>query len=353
MFEITIENLGHNMRLILIKATLKYKNQISEMLEEWCESKEKIVPYAIRRLDYHDFEYYCENLENKNFLSEGYVTDSTYFCLDEDTDTVVGAVNIRHYLNESLLQDAGHIGDGVRPSMRRKGIATKMIALALEECVKLGIYRVLMVCDKDNTGSAKSIMNNGGVLEDEPVINGIIQQRYWIDLSKQVSNERETVRHMSLEEIPDAVQVIRTSFRTVADEFGFTQENAPRFTAFATDEGRLWYHFCMEKRPMFVYLVGSKIVGYYSLSILNESEVELNNLSVLPEYRHRGIGLKLLEDCFAKAKEIGRIRVKIGIVEENTVLKNWYEKYGFVHTGTEKFDFFPFTCGYMEKAIDT
>ena len=104
---------------------------------------------------------------------------------------------------------------------------------------------------------------------------------------------------------------------------------------------------------MFVYLVGSKIVGYYSLSILNESEVELNNLSVLPEYRHRGIGLKLLEDCFAKAKEIGRTRVKIGIVEENTVLKNWYEKCGFVHTGTEKFDFFPFTCGYMEKAIDT
>lgn len=40
------------------------------------------------------------------------------------------------------------------------------------------------------------------------------------------------------------------------------------------------------------------------------------------------------------------------IVEENNVLKKWYESFGFVHIGTQKFDFFPFTCGYMEKNID-
>ena len=47
--------------------------------------------------------------------------------------TMVGAVNIRHYLNEYLLKYGGHIGDGIRPSERRKGYATKMISLALEE----------------------------------------------------------------------------------------------------------------------------------------------------------------------------------------------------------------------------
>ena len=35
-----------------------------------------------------------------------------------------------------------------------------MISLALEECKKLGIDPVLMVCDKENIGSAKSIMKN-------------------------------------------------------------------------------------------------------------------------------------------------------------------------------------------------
>ena len=97
----------------------------------------------------------------------GFVPDSTFFCLDEDRDTMVGAVNIRHYLNEYLLKYGGHIGDGIRPSERRKGYATKMISLALEKCKKLGMDKVLLVCDKDNIGSVKSIINNDGVLENE------------------------------------------------------------------------------------------------------------------------------------------------------------------------------------------
>ena len=57
-----------------------------------------------------------------------------------------------------------------------------MIALALEKCSELGIKRVLMVCDKDNIGSAKSIIKNGGVLENEIEVDGVTEQRYWIDL---------------------------------------------------------------------------------------------------------------------------------------------------------------------------
>ena len=85
----------------------------------------------------------------------------------------------------------GIIGDGVRPSERRKGIATKMIALALEECRKLGIEKVLMVCDKDNIGSAKSIINNGGILENEVEVDGVIEQRYWIEYAKIGGSEYE------------------------------------------------------------------------------------------------------------------------------------------------------------------
>ena len=94
----------------------------------------------------------------------------------------MGAVNIRHYLNDELLRSGGHIGDGVRPSERRKGYATAMIALALDECRRLGIREVLMCCNKENAGSAKSIMNNGGVLENEIEEDGHIEQRYWIRL---------------------------------------------------------------------------------------------------------------------------------------------------------------------------
>ena len=167
------------MKLKLVKASKEYQIQITEMLDEWYASGEKIVPYAIRRLNYHDFENYCLNLEKWD-MREGQVPNSTFFCLDEDRNLVVGAINIRHYLNEDLMRDGGHIGDGVRPSERRKGIATEMIALALQECRKLGIDKVLMVCDKDNIGSAKSIINNGGVLENEIMDGENVVQRYWI-----------------------------------------------------------------------------------------------------------------------------------------------------------------------------
>ncbi len=321
------------------------------MLDEWYASGETIVPYVIRRIDYHDYDFYWRNLEisEPKAHKRGLVPDSTWFALDEERNIIVGAVNIRHFLNEGLLLDGGNIGDGIRPSERRKGYATEMIRLALEKCKELGIYHILMVCDKDNTGSAKSIQNNGGVLENEPVVDGEIEQRYWIDLEPE--DGAECLRRMSLEEIPECVQVIRKSFQTVADEFGFTVENAPRFTAFATDAGRLWYQFCKEKRPMYVYLVGKKIVGYYSLALRDDGSAELGSISVLPEYRHKDIGAKLMTDAMLRTKAFGKTVLKLSIVEENQVLRKWYESFGFVHVGTQKFDFFPFTCGYLEREL--
>ena len=105
--------------------------------------------------------------------------------------------------------------------------------------------------------------------------------------------KEDYIREMEMEEIPECVNVIRTAFKTVADELGFTRENAPRFTAFATDDTRLQYQFLVEHKPMYVYLHEGKIVGYYSLAMLDNGSVELNNLSVLPEFRHLGIGEKL------------------------------------------------------------
>lgn len=153
-----------------------------DMMDEWTATGEKIVPWAIVKTDYHVYDAYLNSLEIKEGCPDR-VPDSTWFCLDTDRNRFVGAVNIRHRLNDGLLRTGGHIGDGVRPGDRRRGVATGMIALALEECRKLGIHRVLMVCDKENIGSARSIRNNGGVLENEIEAEGAIHQRYWITLN--------------------------------------------------------------------------------------------------------------------------------------------------------------------------
>lgn len=169
-------------RIRLVKLTHAYKRHLEDMLQEWIAFGDaNHSPYAIFKNDYHDFDYYLASLELKE-PKEGRVPDSVFFALDEERDIFVGAIDIRHYLNEKLLLDGGHIGDGIRPSERRKGYATAMIRLGLEECKKLGIDKVLMVCDKDNVGSRKSILANGGVLENEIEVDGEIEQRYWITL---------------------------------------------------------------------------------------------------------------------------------------------------------------------------
>ena len=174
------------MALKLIKLTKEYEKQLCEMIDEWKSDQEvnhtNHSPWAIFKNDYHDFEYYLEHLELKE-ATEDRVPDSVFFLLDEDRDRLLGAVNIRHYLNDSLLKEGGHIGDGIRPSERRKGYATEMIRLALLECKKLGIDKVLMTCDQDNIGSVRSIVKNGGILENEFVnAEGHVEQRYWISI---------------------------------------------------------------------------------------------------------------------------------------------------------------------------
>ena len=159
------------------------------------------------------------------------------------------------------------------------------------------------------------------------------------------------IKKIGENQIAECVKVIRESFMTVADEFGFTVENAPRFTAFATTEERLYWHLNGEHRPMYAFYDNGKIVGYYSLLLQENHECELNNLCVLPAYRHQRIGEKLLKNAFEVAQELNCNQMNIGIVEENKVLRTWYEGLGFIHTGTQKFDFFPFTCGYMERGI--
>ena len=177
---------GKTMNVKLIKLTKEYYMQLSEMIDEWKKDIEEndtnSSPNAIFKNDYHDFDYYLDNLEIKE-PKDGKVPDSVFFLLDTERNILLGAINIRHYLNDYLLNYGGHIGDGIRPSERRKGYATEMIRLALYECKKLGIDRVLMVCNKSNVASAKTIIKNGGVLENEFTDdNGKTLQRYWIEI---------------------------------------------------------------------------------------------------------------------------------------------------------------------------
>lgn len=159
------------------------------------------------------------------------------------------------------------------------------------------------------------------------------------------------IREVKREDIPACVDLIKKSFMTVANELGFTVVNAPRFTAFATTSDRLYWQMDNENRQMYVFEKNGILCGYYSLLMQSNEECELNNLAVLPEYRHNGIGKKMLNHAFDTARNAGYKIVNIAIVEENTLLRKWYEHNGAIHVGIKKYEFFPFTCGNMKKIL--
>lgn len=157
------------------------------------------------------------------------------------------------------------------------------------------------------------------------------------------------IRHIEKDEIETCVQVIRKGFGTVAKEFNLTQENCPGHTSFMKVE-KLYKQYD-EGRPMFVYLDNSTIVGYFSLGKVNDESYELDNLAVLPECRHKDYGRKMVDFAKNKVKELGSNKIVIGIIEENTKLKEWYCNLGFIHTGTKKSASVPFTIGFMQIEV--
>ncbi len=110
------------------------------------------------------------------------VPETLFLTVRTEDDCLVGMIDIRHRLNEYLMQFGGHIGYSVRPTERRKGYAKEQLRLALPYCKQIGIEKALITCYKDNIGSAKTIQANGGVLENELPEEGRITQRYWITL---------------------------------------------------------------------------------------------------------------------------------------------------------------------------
>ena len=107
----------------------------------------------------------------------GWVTGTYLWMVEgEPEDRVVGRISLRHALTPWLLEVGGHIGYAVRPSARRRGYATRALALMLPVAAAHGIDPALVTCDDTNLASRKVIEANGGVLEDNR--NGKL--RFWI-----------------------------------------------------------------------------------------------------------------------------------------------------------------------------
>ncbi len=158
------------------------------------------------------------------------------------------------------------------------------------------------------------------------------------------------IRQANEADIDILVSLLRNSFSDVAERFGLTIENCPKFPAFNAKE-RIESDF--EKGLKFYILEeNSQACGCIAFEKAGSDSCYLGRLAVLPQHRRKGHGKAMVNHLFEQAEKIGIRRVEIGIISKHRKLKNWYKQFGFRLKGTKKFDHLPFIVAFMSAEID-
>lgn len=149
----------------LIHPNSSYQRSYSQYITELGD--EERYPFPLD-FEYADFAALLDRLNEfrKGIkLPKGYVPSSTYWLVDKNE--LIGVSNLRHFLNDNIRESGGHIGLGIRPSYRGKGLGSLLMALTLEKAKAKGINEVHVHCYKENKASAAMIIANKGELESE------------------------------------------------------------------------------------------------------------------------------------------------------------------------------------------
>jgi ribosomal protein S18 acetylase RimI-like enzyme len=143
--------------------------------------------------------------------------------------------------------------------------------------------------------------------------------------------------------------ILNKAFMTVAQKFNFTKENAPTFPAFISSD--VIKNQLNNGLKMYGYNIDGKTAGCAGYSYYKEQTYLIERLATLPEYRHSGIGKKLMEFVENKIIEDGGKTAEVHVVDINEILIEWYKELGYFNVRIEELKTLPFKLYVMNKKL--
>lgn len=157
------------------------------------------------------------------------------------------------------------------------------------------------------------------------------------------------IREATLKDVAILATLVSQSNRDVALKFGINAENCPKHTSFCSAS---WVENDLARgERYFILEENSKAIACVAYETPSDTLAYLNRLSVLPDYRRRGIGARLVEHIIHLAQTEAIQTISIGVIGEHTDLQAWYQRLGFVIGETRRFPHLPFSVTYMTYAI--
>lgn len=165
----------------LVRPAAAYESSYRDYIRELGDEERYPFPLDYDHDDFPALLQRLDNLARGINLPAGFVPSSTFWLVRGDE--LVGVSNLRHCLNDRIREIGGHIGVGIRPSFRGRGLGTLLLGLTVAEARQRGISPIHIHCHKHNTASARMIVGNGGVLESEVLDAGFAEvvQRYILE----------------------------------------------------------------------------------------------------------------------------------------------------------------------------
>ncbi len=167
----------------LIRPTKELKEKALDFRQEFFDNGEKVIngsELLDQTENYDDWLASVTANTSAKTVDPAWVVTDTFFAVDE-TEKIVGIIDLRHTLND-FLKDLGNSGYSVRPSERRKGIASEMLRQLLTIAVQSGMTELHLSAEKTNEPSIKTITKNGGVYERSFEFEGELADIYRIVL---------------------------------------------------------------------------------------------------------------------------------------------------------------------------